>query len=82
MGPRLSSWSLPPVDRYSKVKDELSPAPTKDKETTYFLFSRSRRPSQLRMHRKAPQGSKREGAPPIGGDVNLPIGLFTRLHLG
>ena len=69
-GPRLSSWSLSPVDRYSKMKiiagakEELSPAQKKDRETTYFSFSRLRRPSRLHTCRKAPRGAKREGAPP------------------
>ena len=48
----------------SRAREELSPAQIKDKETIYFSFSRSRRPSQLHMCRKAPWGSKREGAPP------------------
>ena len=38
---------------------EAGPCPDK-RETTYFSFSRSMRPSQLCMHRKAPWRSKRE----------------------
>lgn len=42
-----------------------------------FSFLRSRRPSQLHMCRKAPWRLKQEG----GSDINLFIGLFTRIHL-
>ena len=79
MGSRLSGWNLFPVDRYSKRKIiagtrvELSPAQMK--ETTYYSFWRSRRSLQLYIPREAPWRSK-------GSDVNLPIGLFTRIHLG
>ena len=66
----------------SMREEKLSPAQIRVKETTYFSFLRSRRPSQLHMCRKAPRGKKkRRGLHSIGGDVNLPIGLFTRNYL-
>ena len=51
------------------------------RETSYSSFRRSRTPSQLRMHRKALQRSKL-GYHPLIDDVNIPIGLFTRIHFG
>ena len=68
MGPRMSCWSLSPLDRYSKTKkktrsrEELSPAQIRDKETIYFPVLGSERTSQLHMHRKAPQGVKKGGS--------------------
>ena len=59
----------------SRREENLSPAQIRVKETIYFSFLRSRRPSQLHMCRK------RRGLHSIGGDVNLPIGLFTRNYL-
>ena len=63
----------------SRSEEDLSPAQI---ETTYFSFLRSRRHSQQHMHRKAPKGPKKRGNHPMVDDVNLPIGLFTRIHLG
>ena len=37
-----------------RSEEELSPAWIKDKETTYFSSSRSRRPPWLHMRRKSP----------------------------
>ena len=65
----------------SRREEKLSPAQIRVKETTYFSFLRSRRPSQLYMCIKSLEGSQREGASPIVGDVSLPTGLFTRIHL-
>ena len=62
----------------SRKEEKLSPAQIRDKETTYFSFSRSRRTSRLHMHRKA-KGSGRHSTV---GRVSLPIGLFARIHLG
>ena len=45
----------------SRSREELSPVQIREKETTYFSFSRSRRPSQLHKLRNARWGSKREG---------------------
>ena len=42
----------------SRGREELSPAQLRDKETTYFSFSRSRRPSCIHMHRKATHAQK------------------------
>ena len=44
-----------------RSKEGLSPAPIKDKETTYFSFLRPRRPPKLHLHRKVPQRSEKEG---------------------
>ena len=44
MGPRLSSWNLFPVDRYSKMKIiagtrvELSPAQIKDRDHIFLIL--------------------------------------------
>ena len=79
MGSRLSGWNLFAVDRYSKRKiiarTRVELSPTQMKETTYYSFWRSRRSFQLYIPREVPWRSK-------GSDVNLPIGLFTRIHLG
>lgn len=48
----------------SRSQEELRLVQIKDKEITYFSFSRSRKPYQLHMNRKAPQGPKRWG---VGG---------------
>ena len=65
----------------SRSREELRPAWIRDKETTYFLFLRSRRPPRLHVCRKAPRGQKGRGHHPIIGGVNLPIGLCTRIHI-
>ena len=85
MDPRLRSWSLSPMGRHSKMRttaggylEVLSPVQIKDKETTVSSLSKSRRASQLYMHRRAPWRSKRKGSHHIVSDVNLP----TRTHLG
>ena len=46
---------------YGRSKEELNPAWIEDKETTYFSFLRPRRPLELHMCRKIPQGSEKEG---------------------
>ena len=41
MGPRLSIWSLSPVDRYSKIagaRDKLSPAQITDKDHIFLIL--------------------------------------------
>ena len=41
MGPGLSSWSLSPVDRYSKIagaREELSPAQIKDRNRIFLIL--------------------------------------------
>lgn len=81
MGPKLSSWVVP-VDRYSKTKIKArgrGAAQIRDRPHIPS-FLRSRRPSRLHRHREPPWMS--EGMHPIVGNVNLPRGLFTRLHLG
>ena len=85
MGPRLSSWSLSPVDRYSKIagaREELSPAQIRDKRP-HFPHSQSQGdlPDYTCAERLL-SGQKGRGRHPIVGDVNLPIGLFIRIHLG
>ena len=64
----------------SRIREELSPAQIRE-ETTDSSFSRSRRPSQLHKQRNAHWGSKMQGCHSAVGDVNIPIGLFARLHL-
>ena len=46
---------------YGRSKEELRPAWIKDKETTYFSFLRSRRPSKLYINRKVLEGSENGG---------------------
>ena len=41
MGPRLSSWSLSRVDRYSKIaaaREELSPAQIKERDHIFLIL--------------------------------------------
>lgn len=75
MGPKLSSWSVYPLNKYSKMKiiasglhQRLSLAQIKDRE--YISFSRSKtflttyvQKGSLKVKNKS--------------DVNLPRGLFT-----
>ena len=42
-------------------KEELCPAWIKDKEITFFSFLRPKRPPELHMRRKVPQGSEKGG---------------------
>ena len=49
---------------HNSRREELSPAQIRDKKTTYTLFSKSRRPYQLLMCRKAPWRSERKRASP------------------
>ena len=66
----------------SRREEKLSPAQIRVKEITHFSFLRSRRPSQLHIHRKALWGPKGKGYHPIVGNVNLPTVLFARGHRG
>ena len=75
MGPKLSSWSVYPLNKYSKMKiiasglhQRLSLAQIKDRE--YISFSRSKtflttyvQKGSLKVKNKS--------------DVNIPRGLFT-----
>ena len=72
MGPRLNSWSLSPVDRYSKIRGGAEPYPDKRPH-----ISHSQGQGDLPYYtctKKLLGGQK-------GSDVNLPIGLFIRTHL-
>ena len=85
MGPRLSNWSLSPIDRYSdndRSKEELSPAWIEDKETTYFLFSGQGDLPDYTCTEKLLRGQKGMVHHPIIGGVNLPISLCAGIHLG
>ena len=77
MGPRLGSWSLSPVDRYSKTagaREELSPAQITDRDHIFLILKVKE--NFLTIHaQKGSLGQK-------GSDVNLLIGLFARIHLG
>ena len=60
---------------YSRNKEELSSAWIKDRETIYFSFLRLRRPPKLHVHRKVPQGKRREGVPDNRASCQLPRNL-------
>ena len=77
MGPRLSSWSLSPVNRSFKttrVREELSPAQIKDRDHLYLILKFKE--TFLTLHvQKAFLKVKRSG-------VNLFIGFFARIQFG
>ena len=83
MGPRVMSWSWFPVDRHSKMKT--------------IAGGRSWAMPRERLHIPHSGGlehlpnyacterlfrGQRVGYHPLIGDVNIPIGLFTRIHFG
>ena len=86
-GPQAEQLGLVPCAQMlqdednSRSEEEMSTAQMRDEETTYLSFLRSRRPPPLHMHRKAPWGSKREGAPPCEV-TSTTIGLFIRIPFG
>ena len=85
MGPSLNSWSFSPVDRYSKiagVREELCPAQIRDKRP-HIPHSRSQGdlPDYTCAERLL-EGQKGRGHHLIVSDVNLPIALLVRIHLG
>ena len=61
----------------SRSREELSPVQIREKETTYFSFSRSRDfPDYADIERLL--GGQRG----VIHDAKLPTGLFGRIHLG
>ena len=83
MGLRPNSFS--PVDRNSITAESwrrLDPVQIKDKRP-HIPHSRSQGdlPDYTCTERLI-ESQKWEGVPPIVSDVNLPIGLFPRIHLG
>ena len=81
MGPRLSG-SLPCGQKLHERTEEAGPCPDRRWKTTHSSFSKSRRPPWLHRRVKAPQRSEREGASPRIRWCHLPVGRFTRTHLG
>ena len=75
-------WILLDEDNSRRIIMEAEPCSDLKTETTFSSFSKSRRWSGLHTCRKPREGQKRRGHHPIVGDVNLPIGLFSRIHLG
>ena len=78
MGPRLRNRSLSPGDRYSERKiiaREVEPCPDKRIRDHIFLI--------LEVKETFPTTPAQKGSLEVikGSDVNLPIGLFTRIHL-
>ena len=77
MGPRLSSWSLSPVNRSFKttrVREALSPAQIKDRDHLYLILKFKE--TSLTLHvQKAFLKVKRSS-------VNLFIGFFARIQFG
>lgn len=81
-GSQAEQLELLPVDRYSKVaglREELSPAQTRD---LGFLILKVSETFPTGHAQKGCSEIKREGASPHVSDINLPIGLFARTHLG
>ena len=75
MGPRLSSCNLFPVADNFKIKA----ASCLDKrEITFFSFLRSRRPPELHICKKFPQGQRKEGYQTIVHPVNFPETLVQK----
>ena len=76
--PRVSNWSSFLVDRNSKMsiarqsREEAGPCPDKRIRDPIFLILEVK---ETFLTRKFLEGQK-------GGDVRLPIGLFTGIHLG
>ena len=83
MGPRLSCWSSSPVDRCPKiagVREELESCPDKRPHIPHSQ-SLGKLPDYTCAERLL-EVEKGRGHHAIAADVNPPIGLFTRLHLG
>ena len=55
---------------------------SKEIRQSHQSLLRSRKPPWLYMHQKTPWGSAREGTPPHNRWYQLPIGLYTGIHLG
>ena len=81
MGPGLSG-SLPCGQKLHERMEEAGPCPDRRWKTTHSSFSKSRRPPWLHRRVKAPRRSEREGASPRSRWCHLPVGRFTRIHLG
>ena len=86
-GPQAAQLESVPCGQILQDKDnsgsreELSPAQIRDKETPFLILEVKE--AFLTTHtQNGSSGVKGEGTPPIGGDVNLPTGLFARIHLG
>ena len=74
---RLSSWSLSPMDRYSKTasaREELSPAQIKDRPYISHSQDQGHLPNYT-LAKRLLGGQKESG-------VSIRIGLPTRIHLG
>ena len=86
MGSWLSSWSLSPVDRCSKiiagVREEQSSAQKRDKRPhTPHSRSQGGLPDYTCVEMLL-GGQKGRGYHPVVGDANLLIGLFAKIPLG
>ena len=65
------------------AREKLSPAQIRDKRDHTFLILKVKGTFPTTLAQKGSLEVKREGGcHPIVGDVNLPIGLFSRIHLG
>jgi len=67
MGPRLSSWILSPVDRYSKtprVREELSSAKIRDLKNHIFLILKVKETFLTTHVQKGSLEVKRKGVSP------------------
>ena len=88
MGPRMNCWSLSPLDRYSKTekktrrREELSPAQIRDKETKYFLVLETFPTTYAKKGSSGGQKGRELHLTVMSSEINLPIGLFTKIHLG
>lgn len=66
----------------SRKEEKLSPVQIRDKKTTRSSFLRSRRPSNCTCTVRLLRGQIGRGHHHVVSDVDLPIGLLTRIHLG
>ena len=78
MDPRLGSWGLTPIGKYSKTggaREELSPVQIKHRDYIFLI---------LEIKETFPTTHVQKGPLKVkqGGWYQLPIGLFTGIHLG
>lgn len=77
MGPRLGSWGLTPIGKYSKTggaREERSPVQIKHRDYIFLILEIKDLPNYICMERLL-QDQK-------GSNVNLPTSIFARIHLG
>ena len=78
----MQCWGLEPLPQHPPHPVILTPLKMK-RQRPHFPHSQSQGDGlDYTRAESLLEGQKRRGHHPIVGDVNLPIGLFNRIHLG